>query len=164
LNRRRAAVAIVAAAAAVVVWMLWPEGDEGAIRRRLYALVADANEGAGDGLATLARAARLGTYFTEDVVVDLGQGTEPIEGRDTLVGIAARLEPRTASAPVNIEDATVTMRDDDAIADVTLTVTYSRRDGNARDPTLDAREFTLEVRKDDGEWRIARVTAVDTLR
>jgi len=164
-NGRRAAVAIAAVfAAATLAWMLWPEGDESAIRRRLHELTAEANESARDGLGTVAKAARIGGYFTDDVVVDLGKGTALISGRDTVIGMAARLQPRTASLAVAVEDISVAKRTGTAIADVSLTATFTRRDVSPREQTIDAREFALEMRKEDGEWRIARVAAVDTLR
>ena len=50
-----------------------------------------------DGLGTAARAAQIGSYFTEDAVVDFGGGSRPIQGRETLMGMAARLQPRTAA-------------------------------------------------------------------
>jgi hypothetical protein len=165
MEARRGAISIVAVlAAAGVAWMVWPEGNEGKIRRELRALVAEANERAGDGLGTVAKAARLGSYFTSDIVVDFGPGTAPIEGRETLIGMATRLQPRTASLRVALEDVSVTMRPGDAIADVTLTATFTRRDVSTGEETIDAREFALEVRQDAGEWRIARVTTVDTLK
>ena len=47
-----------------------------------------------DGLGTALRAAQIGSYFTEDAVVELGEGAAPIKGRDTLMGMVARLQPR----------------------------------------------------------------------
>ena len=44
-----------------------------------------------------ARSAQLGTFFTEDVDVELGSGAAPIHGRATIIGMAARLQPRTAA-------------------------------------------------------------------
>ena len=36
--------------------------------------------------------------------------------------------------------------------------------GAAAGPSMDAREFTVIMRKIDGEWKVARLTAVDTLK
>lgn len=50
------------------------------------------------------------------------------------------------------------------VADVTLTATFTRTEISTGERTMDAREFALEVQKDAGEWRIARVVAIETLR
>jgi hypothetical protein len=161
---RRALIAVAALAIAALGWMFWPESDEGAIRRRLKAVVEEANTRTGEGLETVAKAARIGAYFTENVVVDLGAGVTPITGRQTLIGMATHLQPPRASLVVNLKDITVVKRPDTDAADVTLTATFTRRDTSGAEETMDAREFALEVQKEAGEWRIARVAAVDTLR
>ena len=76
--------------------------------------------------ATIAHAARIGTYFTEDIVVDLGKGTPPIQGRETLIGMAARLQPRTAAFTLELLDITVEMRSP-STAEVSLTAAFRRR-------------------------------------
>lgn len=165
MNGRRGFVAVAAVVAAVAAgWFLWPEGHEGAIRRELRALTAEANERAGAGLGTVAKAARLGAYFTDDVVVDLGAGTAPITGRQTLIGMATKLQPPAGAVVVSVEDVAAQVRPGEVAADVALTVTFRRRDPNTREETLDARELALEMRKEGGGWRIARVTAVETLK
>jgi hypothetical protein len=78
-------------------WRTWWPTDEQRIARRLNALATDFNESTTEGFGAAARAARIGSYFTHDVVVEFGQGTPPIRGRDTLMGMVARLQPRTAA-------------------------------------------------------------------
>lgn len=151
-------------AVAALAWLFWPEGDERAIRRRLGELVEEANATAGEGLALVTRAAALGTYFSEDAVVDFGQGSAPISGRETLVGMATRFQPSTTSHAIGLQDVTVAKRQGAPIADVALTVTITGPDARTGEPTMDAREFRLEMRKDGGEWLIARATAIDTLK
>jgi len=161
---RTAAIGLAAIAIAAVAWLFWPEGDEGAIRRRLHALAEEANTPTDNGLGTIAKAARMGDYFTEQVLVEPGAGSEPISGRDTVIGMATRLRQATGPAIVDLKDLTVEKRAGSNIVDVTLTVTFTRRDSRTSEQTMDAREFGLEVQKEGGEWRIARVVAVDTLR
>lgn len=157
-----AATVLVAALAAAYSW--WP-GEERAIRRRLDALAADFNESTSDGLGTLARAARLGSFFTDDVTVDLGQGAAPIVGRETLIGMAARLQPRTSAFEVRLADVTPTLGPDRASARVSLTVEFIRRAAAAgENNSLDAREFSLDMVKSGGEWRIARAATVDPFK
>jgi ketosteroid isomerase-like protein len=78
--------------------------------------------------------------------------------------MATRLQAPAASLVVALEDVTVVKRPDTAVADVTLTATITRTDTASGERTMDAREFALEMQKEGGEWLIARVMAVDTLR
>ena len=48
-------------------------------------------------------------------------------------------------------------------ADVHLTAEFIRRSITTGEESLDAREFTIGMRRVGGEWQIARVTAVETL-
>lgn len=57
----------------------------------------------------------------------------------------------------------VSLSPDEQTATVRLTAEFIRRDPGARQ-SMDAREFELGMRRDEGEWRIARVIAVETLR
>jgi hypothetical protein len=160
---------ILYAAAAVVVlaglgwWFLYAP-EERAIRARLAALRDDVNAGVVSGLDNVIRAGAIGSFFTEDVVVDLGAGTAAIDGRATVMGMAARLQPRTASFRVQLDDIGIDLRGDRTSADVRLTATFIRRSTTTDEESIDAREFALVMTKADGEWRISRMTAVDTLK
>ncbi len=160
------AAAAVALALGLVVFFGWRAlypNDERLIRQRLSALLADVNTGGTGGLGTVARAAQLGSYFTQDVTVDQGEGTAPIVGRETLIGMAARLEPRTQAFRMKFDDVGVTLAPDGSTAEVVLTVSFIQRTAAAGDGSIDAREFAVGMTK-DGLWRIGRITAVDTIR
>jgi hypothetical protein len=154
---------VAAALLAALVWVFWPEGEERAIKRRLNELVEEANASGGEGLALVTRAAQLGSYFTSDVVVDLGSGTL-IAGRETLVGLASRFQPAAQGAVVGLADVAVAKRQGTDLADVALTVSVRGLDARTGERTMDAREFALGMRKESGEWLIARASAVDTLK
>lgn len=160
----RVAGVVALAAVAFFVWRSRASDDERVIRERLEALRAEVNSSTGDGIGTVARAANIGSYFTEDVVVDLGQGTAPILGRLTLMGIAERLQPRTAAFRLELDDVGVDMTPGAATADVTLTASFIRRTISTGEESRDAREFALALTKTGGTWRIARLTAIDVLR
>lgn len=160
---RRTLLIAGAGALMLLAWLFWWRSDERAIRRELANLAADANAPAGEGLGTLSWAARLGTYFTEDAAIDAGQGGAAVAGRPAVVGIATRMQPRFAGATVSIDDVSVQVRPEGGVADVSVTATF-RPAAAARDRTIDAREFALEMKKDGRRWRIARATAVDILR
>jgi hypothetical protein len=156
--------AVLAGGLGFVVWRSRESDDERAIRARIEALRHEINTSTTDGLGTLAHAAQIGSYFTDDVTIELGEGATPIHSRDTLMGMAARLQPRTAAFRLDLDDVSVEMVPGAAAADVLLTASFVRRSLSTGDQSLDAREFSLVCQKDAGTWRIARVTAIDTLR
>ena len=98
-------------------------------------------------MAPAARAAQLGVFFTDDIEVELGQGAAPIKGRETILGMAARLQPRTAAFTLKFEDITVAMAPGGESADVHLTAEFIRRSFTTGEESLDAREFTLGVQR-----------------
>jgi hypothetical protein len=163
ISRDGLVVVVGAGLLIALAWLFWPEGDERAIKRRLNELVAEANTGGGEGLALVTRAAQLGSYFTADVVVDLGSGA-PIAGRETLVAVASRFHPAATGGAVALEDVAVAKRKGTDLADVALTVTLTGIDARTGERTMDAREFSLELRKESGEWLIARAAAIDPLK
>jgi hypothetical protein len=154
-------VAVVAAAGVIWLWQGRASPQEKQIRRRVADFTAEFNAAAPDGVRAAARAARLGQFFTSDAVVELGRGATAIHGRDTLMGMAARLQPRTADVSIELTDVNVEIVDE-ARAEITLTAVMRRR--RAGDESLDAREFVAEVQYIDGDWRASRVAAVDTFR
>jgi hypothetical protein len=167
MTRRSQVMLSFAVVLAAAGWWFWYSAapQERAIKRRLEQFAGEFNTTTrqGEGLASLARAARLGDYFTQDIVIELGQGTQPIQGRETLMGMAARLQPRTAAFVLELDDVTVESMDETR-ADVIMTALIRRRSFDSGDESLDAREFSVEMRNEAGTWRMARVVAVDTLR
>jgi len=166
LTRRRAlraGAAVALAAVAYFVWSRWGSDDERVIRERIGALRDEVNRSADGGLAAISRATNIGSYFTEDVVVDLGKGAAPIRGRMTIMGMAERLQPRTAAFRLEFDDVGVEMTRGAATADVTLTASFIRGSQTGEE-SRDAREFALGLTKAGGTWRIAQVTAIDVLR
>jgi ketosteroid isomerase-like protein len=162
MRRRAVVVMALAVFLGVSAWRTWWPSDERQIRQRLQAFAADFNRSTTDGLGTAARAEHFGTYFTEDVVVDLGKGSPPIEGRETLVGMAGRLQARTAAFRLELVDLTVHVSGESA-AEVSLTATVKRRLSVAEE-SIDARELSVEMAKTDGDWRVRRVRTVDPFR
>jgi hypothetical protein len=155
---------IAVAAAGIWTWTAFFQGEDRVIRRRLNALATEINEGTVDGVGLVARAAMIGSFFTDDVLVDLGRGTAPIHGRETVVGMAARLQPRTAAFKIALDDVDVDVAPDGAAADVNLTATFTRQEAAPAERTIDAREFRLRMKKVRGNWLIANVTAVEPLK
>ena len=159
----RATIVIAVVAIAALAWRRGHVGEEDAIRARLETLSQEVNASVTDGLGMAARGAAIGGFFTEDVEVDLGQGTAPIIGRETLVGMAARLQPRTAAFRLALADIGIRMTSRDEAAEATLTASFIRRSISTAEESIDAREFSLLLTKAGGVWRIARITAVSPL-
>src|SRR5262245_43664087 len=129
MSRRGVVVALLAAVVVVTagVWMSWPSGDEAAIRTRLEAFCTDVNAGTPEGLGTVTHAARVGSYFTDGATIELGRGSAPIAGRETIMGMAARLEPRTSAFRLKFDDVDVRVAPGRVTADVTLTASFIRQ-------------------------------------
>ena len=163
---RRPALAVCAAAilaAAVGWWWVAASPAEREVRRLFDEFVTEFNAGTNGGFATLTHAVRIGEFFTPDVVVELGQGSPPIHGRETLIGMASRLQPRTAAFVVEIDDLSVAFTGPDR-GDVSFTALIRRRSVVSGEESMDAREFAAEVVRAGGRWRMSRVVAIDTLR
>jgi len=159
-----AVILLVLLAAAILAWRSRATPDEREIEARLGALRNEVNASTKDGLGTAMRAAQIGSYFTDDAVVELGEGAAPIKGRDTVMGMVARLQPRTAAFRMDLDDITIDMAPGSTAADVLLTASFVRRNISTGEESLDAREYALVMTKADGTWRISRITAIDTLR
>lgn len=145
-------------------WRTRETPDEREIRSRLDSLRTEVNTSTKDGVGVALHAAQIGGYFTEDALVELGEGAAPIKGRETLMGMVTRLQPRTAAFRMDLEDITIEMVPGSDTADVLLTASFARRNISTGEESLDAREYALVMTKTDGTWRIARITAIDTLR
>lgn len=163
MSRIAAIVLTVVTLVAGAYYLLAPRDPGAPVRARLDVLSEMVNRSTVDGLGPEARSQQLGAFFSEDVDVDLGRGAALIKGRDTVIGMAERLQPRTAAFRLDFEDVSVVMGPGGDTADVHLTTKFTRRSISTGEETLDAREFMLAVRRVGGEWQIARVTAVDTL-
>jgi hypothetical protein len=158
----RAAVAAILCLTLTACW--WSRDERAVIRQRLDTFADAVNKGGGSGLAGAAtHAIGLAEFFSNDVVITLGGGSAPIQGRDMLISMATRLQPRTSEYTVDFEDVNVVLGSDGESADVDLTAKFIRRAPGARQ-SMDAREFKLQMRRDDGEWKIASVEAIQTLR
>jgi hypothetical protein len=162
---RRVQVVVIALALAGAAFWWWRGGSpaEREIRAMFTRFASEFNAGTTDGIGLLARAAHIGESFTPDVVIELGQGSPPIHGRETLMGMASRLQPRTSAFVLELDDVHPEFTDGDH-AEVTFTALIRRRDQVSGEESIDAREFAADVVRTGGRWRVSRVVAVDTLR
>ena len=163
MTGRRRFISTLVGAAALAAGCGWWNDEKGAITRRLREFTEVVNAAAPEGLVSVSRAAEIGSFFTDDVVVDLGEGSTPVTGRETLMAMSMRLQPRLAQFTIGFADANISVAPDKQSADVTLTVEFFSRDQTTRQQ-MDAREFKLGMRQADGVWKMSRVTAVDALK
>ena len=155
------AAALLVAAAVLGWWWLFPS-EESRIRQRLDALVDDTNEAGGD-VAGLASAARVSTYFTEDVTIEPPGGAQPLQGRQIILSIASRLKTATGTTTAAVRDVDVSVAPEKTSATVNLTAVVTRNEGTP-DATVDAHSFALTLRKVNDTWLIAHVRSVETER
>ena len=160
---QRGRLSIAGLCLAAVLGCSWWGDEKAAITERLRAFTHVVNAATTEGLGSVSRAAEIASFFTEDVVVELGEGSTPIAGRETLMAMAVRLQPRIAQFTIGFADANITLAPDRQSADVTLTVEFISRDKSARQQ-MDAREFKLAMRRIEDVWKMSRVTAVDILK
>lgn len=137
--------------------------DEAVIRARLDDLAATVSHtGGGEGFSTLARAAKFGTFFTQEVVIEIGGGFAPIRGRDTVLALAAKAQVPGEGFTIRFVDVTVAVDPSGLSALATMTATAQGRSlGDFQ--AIDARELEMAFLKVDGEWQIERVTGVETI-
>jgi len=157
-------VAILVALAAAYYAYRWcfPD-DEAVIRTRLDDLAATVSHSSAEGFAQLTRAAKFGTFFTEDVVIEIGGGVASIRGRDTVMALAAKAQVPGEGFTIRFVDVTVVVDPSGLSALATMTATAQGRSlGDYQ--AIDARELEMGWRKVDGEWQIDRVTGVETLQ
>jgi hypothetical protein len=156
-------VVIAVVVAGVAAWRHFVPNDVSDVHRRLDAFAAEFNKSTADTLATVAHAARIGTYFTDDVVVELGEGAPPIRGRQTLIAMATRLQPRTSAFSLELVDQNVTISTP-STADVSVTAAFRRRGRASGEDAVEARELALKMVKVGGEWLVREVKSVDAFK
>jgi hypothetical protein len=162
-RRTLAGLTAVVIAAGALWWWSVGSSDERQVRRLFEDFAEELNAGTTSGFGTLTHLARLSEFIHPEIVVELGQGSPPIQGRETLLGMVSRLQPRTSAFVLEMDDITVEFTDADH-GEVTFTALIRRRSVDSAEESIDAREFGAEVVRSGGHWRVSRIVAIDTLR
>jgi ketosteroid isomerase-like protein len=145
-----------------LAWTIFFPSEEQLIRSRLDEIVDTVNAPSTDGVGKLADAARLASFFTEDVTIDAGGPYPPMRGREAVVGAAAAAGRAAAGFELAFVDIQVAVGETNtAAAHLTATLTWTNAQTGER--TVDAREVELALRKEAGEWRVAAATPVQVL-
>jgi hypothetical protein len=114
-------------------------------------------------MTRVANAARLRRHFDERIVVEPGAGVPPIEGRETIVGLAARARADRIFRVEFVDVQVTTTGQPAGFARVSLTgrVTGSAPGGGR---FVDGRELELTMSRLTGEWLISRIRTVEAIR
>jgi ketosteroid isomerase-like protein len=157
----RVAIIVGTVAAAFVAWRFLFPDDEHRIRARIEELETAVNTRSGEGAGRLADAARLLSFFTDDVLIEPGAPYPPIRGPQAVVAVLGRArEP--GGFELAFEDVSVDVGPA-GTATARLTATLSWINARTGEGTLDAREVAVDLRETAGEWKIAGARAVETL-
>jgi hypothetical protein len=154
------AAVLIALMIAAAVYRYWPS-DEREIRRHLSNLAEVLSVPAGESdVARLTRLAAMREYFAPDVRISVG--SEQMVSREALV---AMLNRAAAPAELGVEfvDVAIQLADDHRSAQVGLTAKVSTTDRQTGESTLDAREASVQMSKEDGDWVITSVESRETL-
>jgi hypothetical protein len=172
------ATILVLAGGAFFSYQWWISGER-AVKNRLAEVARTLSVPAGDtDVARLARLARLRGYLADDIRIRTGNVSETIP-RDALLAFASRWTPLPGPMPggasggapgippgINVElvDVHVTLTDQGTGAQVYLTAKFSGYDVRTGESTLDAREGTVTMSNQRGEWLISGVETTETLQ
>lgn len=114
-------------------------------------------------VARVARAAQLRKYLAADIRVKTG-GAE-LASRDEIVGAVTAFSAPPGGWNVQFVDVQIGVdHATQAAADVYMTVEINGRDARTGQPTVDAREAAVTMRKEGGEWVVAAAETKDTLQ
>jgi maltodextrin utilization protein YvdJ len=134
--------------------VIYIQSDRRQIHRQLDALAQTASvTGTETNVEQLARAAHIGGFFTDDVVVRRSEDNSAfVGGRPAVVGMAVQLASQHRTMKVSIENVEITIADDsNATADMTVVA----RTSSAEMESVDLREVSSALRKVNGTWLIS---------
>jgi hypothetical protein len=156
---------VIAAAVGAGLWYGWhwlSPSDEAQIVAVLERIAEGVSGGADQGdVARLARAASLRNEFAPDVTVDAGPPFARLNGREAIIGAAARTSGSVRNLAITFPDVSVAVAPDRQSATAVVTAEARFDDGGRR--TLDARELELAFTRHEGNWVISAVTLVRPL-
>jgi ketosteroid isomerase-like protein len=153
-NGTTIAAAVFAVLAAFFVYQWWFNPTR-VVQRRLNDIAATLSMPEGESsVARVTRVAQLRKFLAEDIRVRAGQAE--LTSRDAILGVVGTF-PAPAGG-LNVQFVDVQIRVDRAAGDsaaVHMAVEVNGRDPQTGQPTVDARETVVTMRKRDGEWVVA---------
>ena len=150
-------------AAGFGAWRYVFPSDEARIRAVLHRVAEAATAGAAEGnVARLTRAAAIREDLAPDVTVDAGAPVPRLNGREAVVGAAARMGGIVRNLEITFPDISVAVASDQqsAVAVVTAEAHFDGSDGRR----FEARELEIDFERVDGNWVISAVTVISPIR
>jgi hypothetical protein len=151
-NYGSAYVAIVLFALIGYFGYQWWLNPSRAVKRRLGEVAAALSVPEGEtDMARVERLAQLGRYLSEDL--RLRVGADELRSREAAVATAAGWKPQPGSGDVRFADVQVFIESDTA-AHAYLAVELASMDRESGHSTVDARDASVSLAKQNGEWVI----------
>ena len=152
-----------AALAAFFVYQWWFNPTR-AVQRRLSEIAAALSVPDNEPpMARIGRAAQLRKYLADDVHIKAG--SSELTSRDQIVGLVSAFTPPPGGWNIQFVDLQVRVNHNTNIdADAYMTVEINGIDPRTGQPTIDAREASVTMKKLDGEWVLATAETKDTLQ
>jgi uncharacterized protein DUF4440 len=114
-------------------------------------------------MARVMRAAQLRKYLADDLRVRAG--SSELSSRDAIVAAVAAFAPPPGGWNVQFVDVQIRVdRATGTSADVYMSVEVNGRDARTGQPTVDAREAAVTMKKQNAEWVVATAETKDTLQ
>jgi hypothetical protein len=125
-----------------------------AVKRQLGELAARLSVPADESdLARVTRIAGLRRYFAPDVHVRLGTDGPELASRDALLAAISTARSSAGGWEVQFVDVQIQM-DSSSAGRAYMTVELKERAARTREPTVDAREASVTMARQNGEWVI----------
>ena len=148
-------VSLMILVAAVGTWQLWAD-EVRVVRARIDAAAAALTPPQGEpDMQRIVRIAGLAKLLAPDVVVTPELGGPEVRGRETVAGLAAQLSGTAGIRKVSVREAKITF--DDTKTRATVAARFDVATADRPEPREDdAEPVTMELRKIDGQWLIAK--------
>ena len=132
------------------------------IRKRLDALAEETSKPPPEGVVGIARSAQaLLDFFTPEARIDAGSPFEVLENRREFVNTYVALRHHIKNMNIDLQNPVIVLGPDRRTASASLTAIATGRYHGER--LKEVREFELALVKDDGRWRLHRVTLIDAI-
>jgi hypothetical protein len=126
-----------------------------AVKRRLGEVAAALSVPESDtGINRIARLAQLRRFLADNIHIRAGSAPD-ITSRDVAIAIVAGWKPPAGSGDVHFADVQVFIESDSA-AHAYLSVELTSLDRASGQPTVDARDASVDLAKREGEWVITK--------
>jgi hypothetical protein len=133
-----------------------------AVKRQLGELAARLSVPASEtDLARVTRVAQLRRYFAPDVRVQFGAEGPEITSRDALLAAVSMMRPPSGGWDVQFVDVQIKM-DSGLASRAYLIVELKGRDARTGEPTVDAREASVAMAKQNDDWVITTAESRET--